>query len=140
MMSVQTTVSTNAYTMSRSSEYFKDPYTFNPDRWLDPDSTDVKSASQPFGLGPRQCIGQTYVLPSAYFGINADSALSLAWEQMRVIVTKLLYLFDFELVDPQKIWGEGLLNYLVWKQNPLYVRVKRREDALNDPIWARIHL
>ena len=125
---MQTTVSTNAYTLSRSSEYFKDPYAFNPDRWLDPDSTDVKSASQPFGLGPRQCIGQTYVLPSAYFGINADS-----------IVAKLLFLFDLELVESQKIWGEGLLNYLVWEQKPLYVRVKRREDALNDPIWARIH-
>ena len=31
---------------------------FKPERWLDPESKDVKEASQPFLLGYRGCIGR----------------------------------------------------------------------------------
>ena len=31
---------------------------FKPERWLDPDSTDVKETSVPFSIGPTLCIGK----------------------------------------------------------------------------------
>ncbi len=39
-------------------KYFAEPMEFVPERWLDPDSQDVKEASQPFSLGPRGCLGR----------------------------------------------------------------------------------
>ena len=56
----QTELFTHGWTLTRDPKYFKDPYKFDPQRWIDKDNTDLKEASQPFSVGPRQCIGQTY--------------------------------------------------------------------------------
>mmetsp|Transcript_4515 Transcript_4515/g.3727 ORF Transcript_4515/g.3727 Transcript_4515/m.3727 type:complete len:214 (+) Transcript_4515:962-1603(+) len=40
-----------------NEKYFKDPYTFNPKRWLNRDSDDPFCFT-PFSAGPRNCIGQ----------------------------------------------------------------------------------
>lgn len=37
---------------------WNEPYAFKPERWIDPDCTDNKAASQPFSLGPRVCPGK----------------------------------------------------------------------------------
>ncbi|XP_033096278.1 1,25-dihydroxyvitamin D(3) 24-hydroxylase, mitochondrial-like [Anneissia japonica] len=50
----------DTYSISRSSEYFEDPYCFNPERWL----SRVKGEKLnnflmlPFGFGVRSCIGR----------------------------------------------------------------------------------
>ena len=48
------------YAASRSSRYFKHPDVFSPERYLGDMEfkDDNKSASQPFSVGPRNCIGQ----------------------------------------------------------------------------------
>ncbi|KAF9776196.1 hypothetical protein IL306_005670 [Fusarium sp. DS 682] len=56
-----TEVYTSAYTVTHDEKYFPDPYQFDPNRWLDPNSKSVKEASQPFSLGARGCLGQKYV-------------------------------------------------------------------------------
>lgn len=58
MKSPQAEVFTHAWTLTHSDKYFSDPNTFKPERWLDPNSTDVREASQPFSVGPRGCLGQ----------------------------------------------------------------------------------
>ncbi|KAM5437368.1 hypothetical protein McanCB21832_002078 [Microsporum canis] len=45
-----TEVYTSAWTVTHDTRYFHDPYAFKPSRWLDPDCTDIKEASQPFSL------------------------------------------------------------------------------------------
>ncbi len=57
---LQTLVEMNAYTPAHVSSNFVEPYAFRPERWLnDPRfKDDVKGASQPFGVGPRACIGR----------------------------------------------------------------------------------
>jgi cytochrome P450 len=51
-------VFTHAWTLTHSEQNFTDPKEFKPERWMDPDSTDIKEASQPFSMGPRGCLGQ----------------------------------------------------------------------------------
>lgn len=48
------------YTSGRDSKYFKDPNEFLPNRWLRENSTGFPkvSASLPFGIGVRSCIGK----------------------------------------------------------------------------------
>ncbi|RFU33652.1 hypothetical protein B7463_g2674, partial [Scytalidium lignicola] len=50
----------NNYASTHSSRNWKDPFSFVPGRWLnDPRyADDNKSASAPFSLGPRNCIGR----------------------------------------------------------------------------------
>jgi cytochrome P450 len=46
------------WAVSYREKYFHEPYSFKPERWIDPDCKDVKEASQPFSLGPRVCPGK----------------------------------------------------------------------------------
>ena len=59
----ETAVSVSTWCASHSSDNFKDPDNFVPERWLgDPQyHSDKKLASRPFSLGPRGCIGKEYV-------------------------------------------------------------------------------
>ncbi|MCJ1457139.1 hypothetical protein MMC28_007506 [Mycoblastus sanguinarius] len=55
-------VYSSAWTITHSPSNFHHPDAFLPSRWLDPTSTDIKEASQPFSLGPRGCIGRKFDL------------------------------------------------------------------------------
>lgn len=61
----QTEIYTSAWTVTHDPANFQDPMSFRPERWLDPDNTDKKEASQPFSLGPRGCLGRKYMAPSS---------------------------------------------------------------------------
>ena len=52
------TVGVQMWAATHNPKNFKDPDTFRPERWLDPNCTDQPGASNPFLLGPRACIGQ----------------------------------------------------------------------------------
>lgn len=55
----QTAVSVSTWCASHSKDNFEDPDTFIPERWVDDRyKNDRKSASRPFSLGPRGCIGK----------------------------------------------------------------------------------
>ncbi|KAF9075802.1 hypothetical protein BDP27DRAFT_1314519 [Rhodocollybia butyracea] len=41
---------------------FPDPYTFNPDRWLVEDSSQMMLDLAPFSKGPRMRLGLKYLL------------------------------------------------------------------------------
>lgn len=54
-----TTVSVPMWAATHNERNFRDSYSYNPDRWLDKNNTHDKfSASNPFSLGPRGCIGR----------------------------------------------------------------------------------
>ena len=55
MYKTQTPIFTGQMAIGYDSQYFKDPYLYNPDRW----STDNihPFAQLPFGFGPRSCWG-----------------------------------------------------------------------------------
>ncbi|CAG9827799.1 unnamed protein product [Diabrotica balteata] len=51
------------YGIHHNPEYFADPEIFNPERFSDENKADIKPyAFQPFGVGPRNCIGSRFAI------------------------------------------------------------------------------
>ncbi|XP_010077240.1 PREDICTED: cholesterol 24-hydroxylase, partial [Pterocles gutturalis] len=73
----------STYIMGRMERYFKDPLTFNPDRFSK-DAPKPYYCYFPFSLGPRSCIGQVFSQMEA-----------------KVVLAKLLQRFEFQLVPGQ---------------------------------------
>jgi cytochrome P450 len=65
---LQARVGVHMWSATRNPKNFKDPDTFRPERWIDPEGTDCLNASQPFLLGPRACIGQKWVSKFVFLG------------------------------------------------------------------------
>uniref|UniRef100_A0A7N8Y7D9 Cholesterol 24-hydroxylase n=1 Tax=Mastacembelus armatus TaxID=205130 RepID=A0A7N8Y7D9_9TELE len=71
------------YVTGRLEKFFKDPLTFDPDRFH-PDAPKPYYCYYPFALGPRSCLGQNF-----------------AQMEAKVVMAKLLQRFDFTLVPGQ---------------------------------------
>ena len=111
-----TPVSIQAYALNRDGGYFHRPDSFHPERWLaeSKDSAfgkDRRDGFQPFSIGPRSCIGQ-----------------NLAWAEMRLILAKLVWNFDFEAAkDPgRRLDWEDLRTFLLVEKRAIYVRLRPR--------------
>ncbi|KAF9894331.1 hypothetical protein FE257_007834 [Aspergillus nanangensis] len=97
---------------------FHAPDRFVPERWLsegkdDPSSPfyrDNRDVLQPFSVGPRNCIGK-----------------NLAYNEMRVVLARVLWNFDLELCPESRDWKDQK-SYLLWEKPPLICRLKARVD------------
>ncbi|KIW01823.1 uncharacterized protein PV09_06675 [Verruconis gallopava] len=107
-----TAVSVYQTAACRSPKNFRDPDAFVPERWLGDAryANDVRDACQPFGYGPRNCVGR-----------------NLAYMEMRIILARLLWNFDLELCDESRNWREQKA-FILYEKPPLMVKltVKRR--------------
>jgi cytochrome P450 len=91
-----TTVAVSPWSATHSRLNFHEPDMFKPERWLgehEEFSNDHLNASLPFGTGPRVCI-----------------AKNLAYLEMRLIASHLLWNFDMELdrreyKEKNQVWG-----------------------------------
>lgn len=130
-----TAIAVNAYAASFSPLNFHRPTEFLPERWMEaslltplisdgppgnPDSAanatsgikvsefyqDIQKSSQPFGFGPRNCIGK-----------------NLAWMEIRLIVARLLWAFDIELCDESKGWKDNMPIFGLYQRGPLTVKL-----------------
>ncbi|KAI0381178.1 cytochrome P450 [Hypomontagnella monticulosa] len=72
-----TIVGVNIYSVHYNEEYFPDPFTFRPERWLD-DTNTTRDAFAPFSLGPRGCAGK-----------------AMAYLEISLVVAKIMWYFDF---------------------------------------------
>ncbi|KAL8708612.1 MAG: hypothetical protein Q9220_006548 [cf. Caloplaca sp. 1 TL-2023] len=103
---------TSAWTVTHDEKYFHEPFAFKPERWIDPDCKDVKEASQPFSLGPRGCLGRNF-----------------AELEMSLILAKLNFKYDLEMVNKGLDWeGESHMHVMWWKPE-LRVKFVEREKA-----------
>jgi averantin hydroxylase len=115
----QTSVALQLYAACRSSSNFHRADEFLPERWLagaNPAfAADRREASQPFSIGPRNCIGR-----------------QLAYAEMRLILAKILWHFDLEL-DDAKMQGRDWLGeqgvWILWDKGPLWVHPKLRAQT-----------
>ncbi|XXH01251.1 hypothetical protein Hte_007605 [Hypoxylon texense] len=111
-----TAVSIQAYTMNRNPDYFHDASSFLPERWLpeaikdlsSPFSKDRREASQPFSVGPYSCLGQ-----------------HLAWAEMRLILAKLIWSFDF--TARKRLEWDSLRTFFLVEKKPIELKVAIRE-------------
>ncbi|KAI4254075.1 MAG: hypothetical protein LQ352_003321 [Teloschistes flavicans] len=102
-------INVSPWTVAHNPDYWDKPMEFRPERWLDPQSSDVKEASQPFLLGPRSCIGRNF-----------------AYMEMNLLLAKMLWTHDLELVNNNLDWlKEGKVHVLWWKPQ-LFVRFHKR--------------
>ncbi|KAI0199503.1 cytochrome P450 [Astrocystis sublimbata] len=74
-----TVVGVNIYSIHFNANYFTDPFTFKPERWLGDDTKTMREAFASFFIGPRGCAGK----PMAYLEIS-------------LVVAKTMWYFDFE--------------------------------------------
>jgi cytochrome P450 len=49
---------------------------------------------------------------------------SLAYAEMRLIIAKVLFSFDLELVDKSQDWFEGQKVYTLWQKPSLMVQLR----------------
>ncbi|QKX64111.1 uncharacterized protein TRUGW13939_11284 [Talaromyces rugulosus] len=106
-----TRVSLQPYSLYRDPKKFHQATTFIPERWLpiqpsSPFFRDDRSAVQPFSMGTRSCMG-----------------VYIAWAEMRLILAKLLFEFDFECIHEKQLRWEELRTFLLVEKRPLEVRV-----------------
>ncbi|UPX09963.1 uncharacterized protein EKO05_0000639 [Ascochyta rabiei] len=106
-----TSVYVSQHAANHSARNFADADAFVPERWLagergDKYEEDRREVVQPFSLGPRNCLGK-----------------NLAYAEMRLILAKLLYTFDLELVQPEREWMEEQRVFALWEKPPLAVRL-----------------
>lgn len=105
-----TRVSVHHWSTYKSESNFKNANTFAPERWLKTDPTyagDALDAHQPFGFGPRNCLGQ-----------------NMAMHEMRLILAVLLFEYDLELSDTSRNWSEQK-SFALWIKKPLMIYAKR---------------
>lgn len=111
----QTVVTYSTWAASQSSSNFYQPAEFLPERWLEsanhpssPFASDKRDAFQPFGMGPRNCLGQV-----------------MAWAEMRLILARLVWTFDIKAAREVEDWNRQQ-SQMVWAKEPFEVRLRRR--------------
>mgnify|MGYP006192486853 CR=1 FL=1 len=63
-----TILTISPYVIHRNPEYFPDPESFKPERFMDK-STENHIAFMPFGVGPRLCVGMRFALNELRLGV-----------------------------------------------------------------------
>lgn len=99
----------SAWSVTHDENNFHEPFAFKPERWLDPECRDDREASQPFSLGPRGCLGRNF-----------------AYVEIYLILAKLHYKYDLELVNPELDWEGQSTVHVMWSKPELLVRIKPR--------------
>lgn len=103
-----TAVGVHFYSAFQHPNNFHRPEEFLPERWLPgtrnavPFASDNKDCMQPFSFGPRNCLGK-----------------NIARAEIRLLLAKLLWRFDWELQPGQDQWMRQKVQGF-WQKKPLY--------------------
>ncbi|RWA09278.1 hypothetical protein EKO27_g5848 [Xylaria grammica] len=114
-----TPVSIQQYTLNRDPSYFSSATSFLPERWLPDENSnqdspfynDHRDAVQPFSVGPRSCLGE-----------------HLARAELRLVLAKLVWKFNFSAPKGKVLEWEQLRTFLLVEKRPILVRMKPRQD------------
>ncbi|TWU78478.1 hypothetical protein ED733_008945 [Metarhizium rileyi] len=117
----KTLVSVFQWATFRNPKHFKDPESFIPERWLSPSHSlydesfrnDNREVFKPFSYGSRDCIGK-----------------NLAMNELRFIISRILYRFDYEVLEGQDDWHMKQRSFIIWDKGPLMLRFKTRQAVV----------
>ena len=102
--------------MNRSESYFSQPNAFIPERWLPAGTrpsefdSDHLAVSNPFSTGHSSCLGK-----------------GLAWAEMRIFLSRLLWVFDIVEAEGQRLDWTTLKTLMIVQKQPVMIRIKLRE-------------
>ena len=91
-----TVVGVPMYAIHHNPEYFPDPFSFKPERWIESIDNPAESiaiarkAFNPFSIGSRQCSGR-----------------NLAYLQLKLTLAHVLWRFDMRLAPDEPSRGGG---------------------------------
>lgn len=82
-----TVVGVAPWTIHHNAQYYPDPFTFNPDRWIVTEGNEesvriARAAFCPFGIGSRGCAGKR-----------------VAYLELNLVLATLLWTYDMKLAD-----------------------------------------
>lgn len=103
-------VGVEVYAMQMDPRNFVAPDSFRPERWLGEGFVgDDRRAFQPFSTGPRACLG-----------------VNLAYMEMRIALSKVVWTFEMEMACEIDDWNEACRNYLLWRKPALLIKYHPR--------------
>jgi cytochrome P450 len=118
---------TSAYSIHRHPDYYREPLSYIPERWIagatcqtaqsswTSSKADVETARRafcPFSIGPRACIGK-----------------SMAILELRLILARIMFLFDLEFADQTGNDGTGhfaLIDHFAAAKDGPSVTIRKR--------------
>ena len=108
-----TSVGVQPLATTHSAANFYEPDEYVPERWLPETRSDASSpfyndrldAVQPFSTGPRACLGK-----------------GLAYNEMRVILARLVWNFDIRM-EPESLGWDKQRTFTLWEKNELMCRL-----------------
>ncbi|KAF1808449.1 cytochrome P450 [Eremomyces bilateralis CBS 781.70] len=102
-----TVVGVSHWASYHSDTNFRDPYEFVPERFLGDEryKNDRFDVLHPFSMGPRNCIGK-----------------NIAYLEMRLIVARLIWNFEFQLLPESEDWNDQKV-YVLWAKGPLHAKI-----------------
>ncbi|KAL8704956.1 MAG: hypothetical protein Q9201_001902 [Fulgogasparrea decipioides] len=113
-----TRLANRTFAVNRSAKYFTNPDSFVPERWLPPTERpaeyqrDQLSASKPFSVGFHSCLGRP-----------------LAWVELRLVVTRLLWAFDIEEDPTNVVSFDKFPVIMLIQKEPMMMWLKARRGA-----------
>jgi averantin hydroxylase len=107
-------VAVQKFAAGRSPQNFHRPDEFLPQRWQGRGefANDRQGASQPFSIGPRNCIGR-----------------ELAYTEVRLILVHLLWHFNIRPGGPGTDWLAEQGVWILWDKKPLWAVLERRSTG-----------
>ena len=103
-------VSSASWQLGHDPRYWKDPWSFLPERWVGNGFGDKTNVYYPFGYGPRSCIGE-----------------ALAYAELRIILAKMIFTYDWEWLNPKLDWLRDCRYYGLWDKPALNVKFHPRK-------------
>ncbi|KAK8095081.1 Trichothecene C-15 hydroxylase [Apiospora hydei] len=99
-----TVVEVSQWVLFHNPAYFHKPDEFHPERWLGDEEfkNDALAGVTPFSVGPRNCIGK-----------------NLAYSEMRLIMARIVWNFDFALAPGMEDWYDRNRAYGMWMKPAL---------------------
>ena len=103
-----TVVGVPTYAIHHKPEYYPEPFTYRPERWLVGEKSSMEqttaeslslaqSAFCPFSIGPRGCIGK-----------------GVAYLELGVALARTLWLYDLRLARGEDVGRDEIGQYQMW--------------------------